>query len=229
IEDARQAEREERDRLATLRENLPGVLERIGVPFAWRDARFQGCIDLPSNLVDRARTWAAQPAGMLLLCGAAGSGKTFVAVSILAEVLAAGLMYPEKAAFVGERELLDGVKAGFNGDGPGRESELMRRAKAAELLVLDDLASTRLTSWGAAEVAGVIEQRFARGLALVVTSNLDLPGLADTIDPRVTSRLGAFGNAWSFPAKDLRMAGRIKSVFRRLGGPHALSLDQRRS
>ena len=146
IEDARQAEREERDRLAILRENLPGVLERIGVPFAWRDARFQGCIDLPSKLIDRARTWAAQPAGMVLLCGAAGSGKTFVAVSILAEVLAAGLMYPEKAAFVGERELLDGVKAGFNGDGPGRESELMRRAKAAELVVLDDLASTRLTS-----------------------------------------------------------------------------------
>ena len=85
------------------------------------------------------------------------------------------------------------------------------------------------SSWGAAEVAGVIEQRFARGLALVVTSNLDLPGLADTIDPRVTSRLGAFGNAWSFPAKDLRMAGRIKAVNRRLGGRHALSAAERGS
>ena len=183
--------------------DVPGALATCGVPAHWRGASFATCADLPKELVDAARRWAEGPAGTLYLFGAPGCGKTTLAVAILREILERDTLAARECRFTSERGFLDSVKSTFDGGGPGRSMVEM----SCELLILDDLAASRLSDWGRAEMAGLIEARHGAELPTVITSNVGPNDLGAAVDGRVASRIAESRLLWGFPARDLRLTG----------------------
>jgi len=214
---AAEEEREARSRarqaaLVALRADLPGALERCGVPRHWLDASFDLCPDLPAKLSETARRWAEKPAGILYLYGVPGSGKTYLGVSVLRAVLEAGTLPRSACQFIRERCFLDGLKASFTPDAAPVNPRLlpMHHPRRVELLLLDDLASSRLTDWAKGELAGLLEARHAADLPTILTSNIAPGALAEVIDGRVASRVAESHMMLQFPPRDLRVAGTLK-------------------
>ena len=206
----REAERERREaELAEIRLDLSWVLEERGVPRRLSWARLALLPDLPTGLVNRLRDLAAEPEGMVTFSGPPGSGKTAAAVAVLAAILHDGLYRPEQVWFTSEAAYLAGLRATFDDD-RGRGLPAGGDVRGAAVLVLDDLAATRLTEWGRAEIAELIAYRHAEYLPTLVTTNLSLDALAVQVDGRTASRLAEDEAVLQFPARDLRTAGRFR-------------------
>jgi DNA replication protein DnaC len=185
----------------------------VGVPSHWQHASFDRCPDLPANLVETVRGWAASPRGVLYLFGFVGAGKTFLAVATLRHVLTEGVIRPSGALFISERSFLDDLKASFDADAhaaPVADRMLpVAHPRRIALLVYDDLGAARQTDWTRGEIAGLLESRHAADLPTVITSNLAPNALAQAIDGRVASRVAESRSMIEFPRRDLRVTGTI--------------------
>ncbi len=206
------AERYQRAKLEAVCADLPGALAGCGVPPHWCEASLDLCPDLPAGYVKRARAWAAEPKGILYLYGPPGAGKSYLAVGILRAILNAGKLSPSECLYVGEREYLQGLRASYGEEArsPSWPEEHAPRHYDVPLVLLDDLAATRLTGWGKDEVAGLIEHRHGEELPTIVTSNLDPNGLSNAVDARVASRIAEHQLMLELPARDLRITGTVR-------------------
>jgi len=187
-----------------------------GVPSHWQRASFDHCPDLPPDLIETVRQWAGNPQGMLYLYGAAGAGKTFVAVGALRHVLTEGIIRPGGALFVSERAFLDELKASFDADAPAAPvaDRMLPPAhpRRVALLLYDDLGAARLTDWSRGEIAGLLEARHATDLPTIITSNLAPGALAQAVDGRVASRIAESRTMLEFPRRDLRVNGTVREL-----------------
>ena len=205
-----QAEIEQRKRQLEAIRAVPSVfLAKCGVPTLWRHASLDSCPDLPAELLKDVRSWADTPSGTIYLHGIPGSGKTCVAVSLLRHILTTGRLLPSQCRYASEAGYLDALKRSYEEGQMERSPKTLPRndPRRVRLLILDDLASTRLTDWGKGEMANLIEARHANGLLTIITSNIGLDSLADAIDQRITSRIAQYKNVLAFPDKDLRVEG----------------------
>lgn len=80
-----------------------------------------------------------------------------------------------------------------------------RHAEQVELLVLDDLGATISTDWTADTLYRLIDERWVRRRATVVTSNFTPKQLEQKIDPRVVSRV-ACGEIATLKGRDRRLS-----------------------
>ena len=197
--------------LAAVRADLPGVLARCGVPLRWRDASFDDCPDLPQSVVDSATAWAKRPTGIVLYTGPAGAGKTWLAVAVLRAVLSAPVLAPKSVRYISEAAYLADLRAAFIADAKPQAKRAVPTddARRVPLLIYDDLGSTRLTAWGAGAVAELIATRHAEDLTTIITSNLNLPEIASAVDGRTASRIADDRQVYRFPARDLRVRGKV--------------------
>jgi len=141
------------------------------------------------------------PAGGALLVGPPGTGKSFAAQLILRYAIERGMT----AIRITEHEY------GFaliKRD----ERQLRNAARRRDVLLLDDLGSEYQTAFLAAEIDAVVDSRWDRGAATIVTSNL-VPWRQDAGDdslearyPRIWSRLRHDGPGLIvFSGPDLRL------------------------
>jgi DNA replication protein DnaC len=79
-------------------------------------------------------------------------------------------------------------------------------AERVELLVLDDLGAGISTDWTADTLYRLVDERWARHRATIVTSNFTPEQLEQKIDPRVVSRL-ASGRVVRLKGRDRRFTG----------------------
>jgi DNA replication protein DnaC len=139
----------------------------------------------------------------LLLVGDTGTGKTHLAVAALKAIIDKG----HEGIFFDFQNLLDRIRASYDKSSGASDRETYRAAMDAEVLLLDDLGSHRVTEWVEDTVTSIVTYRCNHRKPLIATTNLSpdetgstaytTPGgsdvhkktLAEAIGERARSRL----------------------------------------
>ncbi len=148
------------------------------VPLRYRDAdldSFRAATPTQRLALEAVRDHAGE--GVFLL-GPPGCGKTHL-------VCCAVLGGPDGSLFVSSTDLLDDIRAGFDGDGQG----FFARAKLAPLLALDDLGSENPKDWVRDRLYTLLNARWNANMPLLVTTNCTPQVIAERIGAAGVSRL----------------------------------------
>ncbi len=145
------------------------------------------------------RSEASEPG--LLLMGPCGVGKTHLAVAALKEIVLRG----HSGLFYDYRELLKEIQDSYNPESQATEMSVLEPVLKVEILVLDDVGSSKPSLWALETVGHVLNTRYNEERVTLVTTNfLDsdamapAPGAsprvagmrAPTIEDSLTERVG---------------------------------------
>jgi DNA replication protein DnaC len=129
-----------------------------------------------------ARSYAMAPGGILYLHGEPGCGKTHLAHAIANSALSEGI----EAAFRVVPDLLFEMRSSFKSRGEDSFDAKLERLRVIPLLVLDDYGAERSSDWATELLFQIINHRYERHLATIITSNL--PPTHTHYSPRLQSR-----------------------------------------
>lgn len=175
-------------------------LKKAGYTFAADDRRSAAVSDAARGYANDFSEQRKQGKGLLFL-GAVGTGKTFYACCIANAVIDAGY----SAIVTNFAEIANDLQATF--DKGGVHKRLLR----TDLLVLDDLAAERDTSFMQEIVFQVIEERSAAGKPMILTSNLSLQEFlhpSELSRSRIFSRVAEVCTIITVTGQDRRMERR---------------------
>jgi DNA replication protein DnaC len=204
------------------------LYEHDGGAGAWNRSLAQAKLVVQSFVRDFP---VATDAGLLLM-GPCGAGKTHLAVAALKELALRGHI----ALFYDYRELLKEIQASYNPAIQTTEMDVLSPVLTAELLLLDDLGSSKPSAWALETVGHILNTRYnEKRLTLITTNYLDtdaapadsrrLPSgqplpradesLADRVGQRIRSRLYEMCRTVEITApdyrKEVRQAGRSRA------------------
>jgi len=118
-----------------------------------------------------AQRFAAEfPAGAehgLLLMGPCGVGKTHLAVAAVKEIILRG----HNGLFYDYRELLKEIQDSYNPESQATEMGVLEPVLKAELLVLDDIGSSKPSPWALETVGHILNTRYNEGRVTLLTTN----------------------------------------------------------
>jgi DNA replication protein DnaC len=121
----------------------------------------------------------------LLLIGPCGVGKTHLAVSALKEIVLRG----HTGLFYDYRELLKQIQDSYNAESQATEMGVLEPVLKAEVLVLDDVGSSKPSMWALETVGHVLNTRYnEKRVTLLTTNFLDSDSSANSpsaASPRV--------------------------------------------
>lgn len=122
----------------------------------------------------------------LFITGAVGTGKTHLSVAI-----ANYLMYEEiiPVKFGNVTNLLSEVKSSYDKQAIESESEIIEALSRVRLLIIDDLGKEKATEWSNNIIYTIINNRYEDYKPLIVTTNLSVKELENTIGEATVSRL----------------------------------------
>ena len=175
-----------------------------------------------------ARDYPAGASAGLLLIGPSGVGKTHLAVAALRQIALRGL----SGLFFDYGELLKQIQGSYNPVSQTTELAVLEPVLEVELLVLDDLGSSKPSLWAQETVGHILNTRYNKARTTLVTTNyLDNPvpseqvrlpsrqavsredSLTDRVGQRIRSRLYEMCRTVELVAldyrKEVRQAGRI--------------------
>lgn len=160
IRNARIPERYENCRIGNY-QLLPGPYEQ-----------FQAAAMLATSaFVEHARTRTQDG---LVFIGTVGVGKTHLAVSILNELLTTAPHL--RCLFRDYRELLSEIRYSFNPETSATEETVLDPVFTADVLLIDELGAERATDWVLDTVSRILNTRYNRCRATILTTNYpDLP------------------------------------------------------
>jgi DNA replication protein DnaC len=136
----------------------------------------------------------------LLLMGPCGAGKTHLAVAALKEIVQRG----HSGLFYDYRELLKEIQDSYNAESQSTEMGVLEPVLKAEILVLDDVGSSKPSLWALETVGHILNTRYNEKRVTILTTNfLDadaaiapapaarVAGMrAPTIEDSLTDRVG---------------------------------------
>ena len=175
-------------------------LKKAGYTFAADDRRLAKVSDAARGYANDFAEQRKRGKGLLFL-GTVGTGKTFYACCIANAVIDAGY----SAIVTNFAEIANDLQATFD------KGSVHNRLLRTDLLVLDDLAAERDTSFMQEIVFQVIEERSAAGKPMILTSNLSPQEFlhpAELSRSRVFSRVAEVCTIVSVTGTDRRMERR---------------------
>lgn len=136
----------------------------------------------------------------LYFCGDVGTGKTHLAVGVMNWLIE---KHKVPSLFVTVPELLDNLRGAYSD--PNRNlDEWMDAVKNANLLVLDDLGSEKVTSWVQERLFVIVNHRYQEALPTLFTSNIAPGDLAAQMGARTASRVMSMCTWIALEGKDYR-------------------------
>jgi DNA replication protein DnaC len=169
------------------------VEERAGIPPLYRNAsldNFKLPVDNPMAnrglasvllmVKSFARDFPTDKKPGLLLIGEPGTGKTHLAVAALRILISRGF----EGVFFDYQKLLERIRAGYDQNSGASDRSAYRSALDAEVLLLDDLGTHRVTEWVEDTVTALITDRCNNRKPLIATTNLPDPEVGDAIVER---------------------------------------------
>ena len=132
---------------------------------------------------EKAREYAEEPRGWLVITGPHGLGKTHLAAAIANRCIETG----RPVFFVHVPDLLDHLRSGFAPSAEVSYGNLYEQVTGAPLLVLDGLGAQSSTSWAQEKLQQIMNHRYNAELPTVITTAAGM----DEIDPYLRSRLEA--------------------------------------
>jgi DNA replication protein DnaC len=176
------------------------------VPRRFRDYRLDGA---PNQAVAaQVRAWLddrpLESGANLIITGPVGVGKTGLAIGALWELQVYDPQGrgPSPMRFAGVPALLDALRPD-SGDGHS-----MRECQWAACLVLDDLGASRGTEWEQERLYVLINARYEAQKPTIVTTNVGVRELAESLGERTISRLTELASVVVADGSDLRRSGR---------------------
>lgn len=129
----------------------------------------------------KARSFAEDPQGWMVLLGGYGCGKTHLAAAIANYCLEHG----HATLFIVVPDLLDHLRATYRPGSAVSYDERFDAVVTAPLLILDDLGTQYATPWAREKLYQLFNSRYNARLPTVITSNRSL----EEIDARLRSRM----------------------------------------
>lgn len=164
----------------------------------------------------------------LLLMGPCGVGKTHLAVAALTEIVLRG----HSGLFYDYRELLKQIQDSYNPESNATEMSVLEPVLKTEVLLLDDLGSSKPSLWALETVGHILNTRYNEHRVTLLTTNfLDSPAssttqrgaparpvavedsLTDRVGTRIRSRLFEMCRTLEIHAPDYRKEIRQASRF----------------
>jgi DNA replication protein DnaC len=122
----------------------------------------------------------------LLLMGPCGVGKTHLAVAALKEIVQRG----HTGLFYDYRELLKEIQDSYNAENQATEMSVLEPVLQAEILVLDDVGSSKPSLWALETVGHVLNTRYnEKRVTLLTTNYLDAETAANAAAPASSPRV----------------------------------------
>ncbi|HWN99147.1 MAG TPA: ATP-binding protein [Blastocatellia bacterium] len=122
----------------------------------------------------------------LLYLGRCGVGKTHLAVAALKELIKKGI----PGIFYDFRDLLKEIQDSYNPNTHTSELKILTPIFDAEVLVLDELGSSKPTEWVQETITHIINKRYNdRKITLFTSNYLDIP-IGSAYDESLTERVG---------------------------------------
>ncbi len=103
----------------------------------------------------------------LLLMGPCGVGKTHLAVAVLKEIVLRG----HGGFFYDYRELLKAIQDSYNPESQTTEMSVLEPVLLTELLVLDDVGSSKPSPWALETVGHILNTRYNEKRVTLLTTN----------------------------------------------------------
>jgi DNA replication protein DnaC len=134
------------------------------------------------NLVEALRGIGEES---VVLSGKTGCGKTHLAVAMMRECRVSAL----GALFITAPELLLRIRTAFSPNTTETEDEIIRHYADIELLVIDDLGAEKTSEYSITTLYLIIDRRNRELRKTIVTTNLTLQEIEETLGARMASRL----------------------------------------
>src|SRR3990167_7956081 len=188
----------------------------INIPARFMDADFS---TLPPNIQGKFDNLFGRDDDKigLFLHGGAGVGKTYMLFAyankqqnIIEEQKKLGKYYGSGVLFWNTTNLLREIRNEFDNKKSGWDS-LADCMDYENTLMLDDVGSEKMTEWVRETFYLLINARYEKMLATIITSNFSLQELAERIGDRTASRIAEMCEIVELVGKERRIIGSSKS------------------
>lgn len=171
------------------------------VPAKYKHVTLDFCDMQPNSYIEFGKQWGKNPEPVFLY-GSYGSGKTQFAFALLREMFRS-CNYKLWPRYFTSPELDSRLlKASKSDDGDEYE---IKNISSQDILFIDDLGRETKSDRLRRQYFEILNYRYTNQLPTILTSNLDLEHLAETLDGAISSRLQEW-KILKFKDRDLRIA-----------------------